>query len=429
MKVTTEPGENCQVTLTVEVEKDELDKSLDEAYQRLVGRVSIPGFRKGKAPRSILEQHMGKAALLEEALQRLIPQLYLKAVAQEKLEPIDEPQMELVQTEPVIFKAVVSLKPEVKLGDYHSIKIDSEPAEVSQEEIEASLEQIRQQQAVLIPVDRPIQFGDVVTMDVEATMEDKPFLNHKDMLYEVDQNSGRPLPGIAQNLVNAEKNKVKVFTLDVPEDYGVKEFAGKKYSFNITPTEIKERQLLELDDELAQSAGYDNLAAMKEKVTAELKTRAEENGRLELRQKAIDAVVEISEVHYPPVLENKEIASLLAEEARQLGFDKVEDYMERTNRKIEEYREQLRPIAKKRIRYSLVLDKIAEQEKIEIAASEVDNKVEEIIGGAEDKEKAGQFCALPQVRESIEGSLRNQRTFDRLVEIVSASTQGNIKEE
>jgi trigger factor len=429
MKITTERMENCQVTLTIEVEGDELDRSLNEAYQRLVGRVSIPGFRRGKAPRPILEQHMGKGALLEEALERLTPQLYQEAIKQEKLEPIDEPQMELVQTDPVIFKAIVSLKPEVKLGDYHSIRIDSEPVEVSEEEIEATLEQIRQQQAVLIPVDRPVRFGDVITMDVEATVEGKPFLKHKGMLYEVDENSGRPLPGMAQNLVDAEKNKAKAFTLDVPTDYEVKEFAGKKYTFNITPTEIKEKELPDLDDELAQSAGYDNLAAMKEKVTAELKARAEEKSRLELRQKALDAVLEASELKHPPVLENREIENLLSEEARQLGFDKVEDYLQRTNRTMEEYGERLRPVAKKRISHSLILGKVAEQEKIEIGGSEVDNKIEEIIGGAEDKEKARQFFTLPQVRESIEQSLRSQKTLNRLVEIVSGNIQENTKEE
>jgi len=427
MKVTTEKMENCQIALNIEAEAAELDKSLSEAYHRLVNKVSIPGFRKGKAPRVILEQHIGKSTLLEDALERLIPQLYKQAIESQEIEPIAEPQIEIAQTEPVVFKAIVPLKPTVKLGDYHGIRLEPELVEIGDEQIEAAMEQIRQEQAVLAPVDRPVQLGDVITINTEAIVEGKPFLNHEDMVYEVSEKSTLPLPGFARNLEGAEKNKERAFRLTIPADYGMKEFASKECSFQVTVTEIKEKELPQLTNEFAQSIGYDNLTSMREKVAANLKAKAEEKSHQELRQKSLDAVIELSEVYYPPILEDKEIYGLLEDEARGLGFRDVQDYLKKTSKTGEEYREELRPIAKKRLIRSLLLDKIVEEEKVEIDSSEVDNRVEEIVEDARDKERMQQFFALPQVRESIEQSLRTEKTIDRLVQIVSGSEEEEIE--
>ena len=420
MKVTTEKMENCQLRLNIEVEPDELGKSLDEAYHRLVNKVSIPGFRKGKAPRAILEQYVGKDALREEALDRLVPQLYKQAVESQKIEPIDQPQIEISQNEPVVLKATVPVKPEVKLGDYHNIKLEPEPVEIGDKEIEAAIEELRQEQAVLMPVDRPAQFDDSVTIDIEANVEGKPFLNHKGVVYEVIRDSASPLPGFAENLEGMEKNKEKSFSLFVPVDYGIEEFAGKECLFKVTVTEIKEKELPELDDEFAKSIGYDNLISMREKVATDLRTKAEERSRLELRQKALDAVVEISEVNYPPILEDREIDTLLEDEAHRFGYREVSDYLKRGSKTEDELKQELRPAAKRRVIHSLVLDKIAEEGKIEITSSEVDNKIKEMVKDVEDKEKMQQFLSLPQVRESIEQSLHTQRTIDQLVQIVSS---------
>ncbi len=417
MKVTSENMENCQIALNIEAEASELDKSLNEVYHRLVSKVSIPGFRKGKAPRAILEQHVGKKTLLDEALEHLIPQLYKEAIESQGLEPIAQPRIENIQTEPVTFKAIVSLKPEVELGDYHSIELKSEPVEIGDEEIQAVMEQIQREQALLTPVNRPVQFGDFVTIAIEASVEGKPFLNHKDMVYEVSESSALPLLGFAQSLADMGKNKEKSFTLTIPDNYQVEGFRGKECSCKVTVTEIKERELSELDDELAQSAGYDNFATMKEKVAANLRAKAEEERRLEMGQKALDAVIELSKVDYPPILEDGEIDEFLEDEARRFGYRKVEDYLKGASKTEGELREELRPVAKKRVINNLVLEKLAEEEKVEITSSEVDNKIAEITGKAEDKEKMKELLALPQVRESVKHSLHTQKTIDLLVRI------------
>ncbi len=430
MKVSTENVGNCQIALNIEAEASELDKSLDEAYRHLVNEVSIPGFRKGKAPRAILVQHIGKKNLLEEALEHLVPQLYKQAIESQELEPIAEPQIEITQTEPVVFKAIVSLKPEVKLGDYHGLKLEPGPVtKITKKEVTAAMEEFRERQGAWVPVDRPVELGDLVTINIQADVDGKPWLNHKDILYEMNKDSRSPVPGFASQLQSAEKNKEKTFSLTIPDDYPTKEMHGKEGTFQVTVTEIKEKQLPELNDGLAQSAGYDNLEDMRKKVADDLRAKAEARNRLELRQKALDALVEISEVNYPPILEDEEITELLRNEAQRLGFREITDYLKKANKTEEEIKQELRPIAQKRLIQSLVLGKLAEEEKIEISSSEVDNKVDEITNDAEDKEKAKQFFSLPQVRQSIEQSLRTQKTIDQLLQIAIGSAANMTKEE
>ncbi|MEA1872529.1 MAG: trigger factor [Chloroflexota bacterium] len=430
MKVSTENLGNCQTALTIEAEDSELDKSLDEAYHHLVNEVSIPGFRKGKAPRAVLVQHIGKQSLLEEALEHLIPQLYKQAIESQEIKPIARPEIEVTQTEPLVFKAIVSLKPEVKLGDYHSIRVEPGPAiKIARKEVAVAMEEVQERQGAWGPVDRPVELGDLVTMDIEANVDGKPWLNHKDILYEVDKDSSSPVPGFASHLQGTEKNKEKTFSLTIPDDHPIKEMSGKEGTFKVTITEIKEKQLPELDDKLAQGAGYDNLADMRKKVVVDLRTKAESKNRLDLRQKALDTLVGISEVNYPSILEDEEITGLLRDEAQRFGFRELADYLKKTNKTEEELKQELRPIAKKRLIQGLVLGKLAEEEKIEISSSEVDNKVDGIVNDTEDKEKARQFFSLPQVRQSIEQSLLTQKTMDRLLQIAIGSVENMTKEE
>jgi trigger factor len=430
MKVSTENLGNCQTLLTIEAEATELDKSLDQAYRHLVNEVNIPGFRKGKAPRAVLVQHIGKSNLLEEALEHLVPQLYRQAIESQKLEPIAEPQIEITQTEPVVFKATVSLKPEIKLGDYHSLKLEPSPVtKITQKEVIAAMEQFQERQGAWVPVDRPVELGDLVTINIQADVDGKPWLNHKDILYEMNKDSRSPVPGFASQLQGAEKSKESTFSLPIPDDYPLKEMRGKEGTFKVTVTEVKQKQLPELDDALAKGAGYGNLEDMKEKVASDLRTNAEARKRSELRQKALDALVEISEVNYPPILEDEEIAELLKSEAQRLGFREVTDYLKKANKTKEEVEQELRPIAKKQLIQSLILGKLAEEEKIEISSSEVDNKIDEIANAAEDKENAKKFFSLPQVRKSIEQSLRTQKTLDQLLQIAIGDVANITKEE
>ena len=430
MKVSAKDLENCRIALNIEAEASEVDKSLDEAYRHLVKKVSVPGFRKGKAPRVVLEQHIGKGALLEEALEHLVPELYKQAIQSRDLEPIAEPELEITQSEPLAFKAIVSLKPEVKLGDYHDIKLDpGPPIEVTDKEVATAIEEFRRERGAWVPVDRPAGLGDLVTLDIQANVDGKSWLDNRDILYEMDKDSRSPVPGFASCLEGAERHKEKNFSLTIPDDYPIAEMRGKEGGFRVTIGEVKEKELPELNDEWAKGVGYEGLEDMKEKVAARLRARAEARNRLELKNKALDALVEMSEVQYPPVLEDEEIDGLLRSEAQRLGFREIADYVKRAQKTDEEIREELRPVAKKRLVQGLVLGKLAEQEKIEISTSEVDNRVDEIANDAEDKEKARQLFSLPQFRQSIENSLRTEKTMDRLLQIAVGNSEATTKGE
>ena len=423
MKVSTEPVENSQVALNVEMEAVEVDEYLEKAYNRLVKKVSIPGFRKGKAPRVILEQHVGRDTLFQEALEHLIPEAYEKALEEQEIEAIGQPKIDLTQTEPVAFKAIVPLRPTVKLGDYKQIRVESKPVEVGKKDVDATIEQLRHESAVLSPVDRPVEFGDVVTIDIDS--EGKPFVSRKDLVYEVTRDSRVPLPGFADKLEGMKKGERRSFVLSYPADYEMQELAGKNYSFEVTISEIKEKKLPEVDDEFAKSLGSEDLASMRELISTNLKARGEEKARLEFEQKVVDTAAELSEVEYPPVLVDREIDRLLNEESRSFveGARGLENYLRSINKTIDDHREELRPVASQRALRALVLEKVAEAEKVEASASEIDDELEKVVKDAgEQAEEMRKFFSSPQARESIKNFLVNRKTVELLVQIANGST-------
>ena len=420
MKVSTEPVKNSQVTLNIEMEPVEIAKYMEKAYSRLVKRVSVPGFRKGKAPRDVLERHIGKDALFQEALEDLIPATYKEALEEQKIEPIAQPQFEMIQTEPLIFKAVVPLKPTIKLGDYTGIRVESKPVKIKKGDIDTTIEQLQHQQAILSPVDRPVQFDDIVTIDVGGERDGESFSIRKDVVYEVSKEARLPLPGFAEKLEGMGKGEEKSFVLSYPPDYEMKELAGKDHTFKVTVTEIKEKKLPEVDDEFAKTLGKEDLASLREQIASNLKVGAEERARLELEQKAVDAAVELSEVEYPPALVEREIDRLLSEEARQFteGINGLENYLRTINKTMDDHREELRPMADRRVVRSLVLGKIAEDEKIEVDDSEIDAEVDRMLKDADKQaEEMRKFFSLPQARESLKQFLVGRKTVERLVRI------------
>ena len=424
MKVSTEPVENSQIALNVEMEAVEVDEYLEKAYNRLVGKVSIPGFRKGKAPRVILEQHVGKDTLFQEALECLIPEAYEKALEEQEIEAIGQPKIELTQTEPVVFKAIVPLRPTVKLGDYKQIRLKSEPVEISDEDVDAMIEQLRHENAVLSPVDRPVEFGDIVTIAIEGESQGEPFVSRKDLVYEVSRDSRVPLPGFAEKLEGMKKGEKRSFVLSYPSDYEMQELAGKEYSFDVTISEVKEKKLPEVDEEFAKSLGREDLASMREHISTNLKARGEEKARLEFEQKVVDTAVELSEVEYPPVLIDREIDRLLNEEARNFveGARGLENYLRSINKTIDDHREELRPVASQRALRSLVLEKVAEAEKVEVSASEIDDEIEKMVKDAgEQAEEMRKLFNSSQAREPIKNFLVNRKTVERLVQIANGS--------
>ena len=423
MKVSTEKMENAQISVDIEADAEEMEKSLDKAYKRLVSKVSVPGFRKGKTPRNILEQHIGRPALLEEALEHLIPELYREALKSEDINPIAEPRVEISKSDPLAFKAIIPLQPTVTLGDYRSIHIEPETVSIGEAEIANAMRSFQERQAVVSPVERAAKKDDYLTIDVDASIGETPFLNHSDLVYEMNYESSFPLPGFAKQLEGMNKNEQREFSIQIPGDYSLKEYAGKECLFKVTVKEIKEKQLPELNDEFATGFKYESLDDMRQKITDELDYMAKQRSRQDLELKALEKVAEISQIEYPPILEEREIEQFLDGEMRRFRVANKEEYLEKLGKNEEEVFEELRPVARKRVINSLLLTELSKSEDIKVDAEEIDERSEQYLQTVKDREKMEKFMASAQVRSSIEQSLLTEKTVDLLIDIVSGSEQ------
>ncbi len=434
MKVTNEKTESRQAFLTIEMEPAEVEESLENSYRHLVKKAKIPGFRQGKAPRPILERYLGRESLLEDALNDLVPQAYAKAIKEQEIEAIAQPQIEITQTDPLVFKAIVPLKPTVKLGDYHHIQVVPEPVkEITGEDIAAVIEHLRHQQATWEPVVRPVDFGDLVVLDIWSNIEGKPFINQKGVQYQIIHDQSFPVPGFAEQLAGMESQGEKEFKLKLPADYPRSELAGKESLFKVRVSEIKQEILPELNDDFAVTVNPElkTLDSLREQVSTDLKHRAEERGNVDFEERVIDAVVNLTELEFPTILVEAEISQFLNQRF-QRDNQRLEEYLRSINKTEEELREEVRPSAIKRVTRSLVLSKIAEEEKIEVNDSEIDTEIENMTKSATgNKDELLKVLNTPQVRKSIEQTLLTRKTLQRLTDIAknSKKTKKTKKEE
>jgi len=428
MKVTNEKTENSQAYLTIEMEPSEMEESLESSYRRLVKRVNVPGFRKGKAPRAVLERHVGQESLLNEALDEMLPRAYEKALKEQEIDAIAQPEIEVVQTDPVIFKAVVPLRPVVRLGDYHSIKDAPQPVKVTDNDIKAVIEELRHQHAVWEPVQRPVDFGDLVVLDIDSDIEGEPFVNRKGAQYQVMSGSPAPAPGFAEQLKGMGQNEEKEFKLKFPSDYSRNEFADKEASFKVKVTEIKQENLPKVTNSFAEQVDPEikTLKSLRQRISEDLTRSREERNQRDFEQRVIEAVVDLSEVAFPPILVDNEIHRLIENQSRrfQLQGGNMDEYLRTINKSEEELHEELHPVAEKRVAQSLVLGKITEEEKIEVTDSDIDAEIEAmIISTVENKEQLKKALNTPQTRQSIEQTLLVRKTVQRLGEIARGSKE------
>jgi trigger factor len=426
VKISNQSVENSQAILHIEVEPQEMEESLNKAYHRLVKGIDIPGFRKGKAPRHVLERYVGKEEFQKEALEHLIPQLCNQVIEEQKMEVIAQPQIEVLQVDPVIFKSTFPLRPKVELGDYEHIRLAPEPVKVTEEEINSAIERLRQRHAVWSPAEHPVSFEDLVTIDIEEKRGGDLTNSYQGRQFPVIQDSPIPLPGFTEHLVGMEKGEEREFSLSYPDDYKLQELAGKQYSFKVKLIEIKERHLPDLNDEFAKSLGQglETLDALRDLTATSLKNIAEERAKRDFEQKVIEAVVGLAKVEFPPILVEQELDRLLSE--RDMLFKRqggLESYLKSLNKTEEEVREELRPRATERVTQLLVLGKIAEEKKIEVSPTEIEAEIENMIKGDEkNAEELRQILSAQQGRRWVEESLITQKTVQHLVEIVSGDT-------
>lgn len=383
MSVQVEKLEKNMAKLTIEVSAEELEKAIEGVYQRRKKSISVPGFRKGKVPRQMIERMYGKEIFYEEAVNALIPDAYENAMDECGEDIVSSPKFNVEQIEagkPFVFTAEVALKPEVRLGKYKGVKIDKIDTEVTDEEVDAAIEKERENNARNIAVeDRPVKDGDMTVIDFEGFADGVAFDGGKGEDYPLTIGSGAFIPGFEEQLIGAEIGKEVEVNVTFPEDYQAEELKGKAAVFKCTVKEIKEKELPELDDEFAEEVSeFDTLAEYKEDVKKKLAERKERNAKREKEDAVIEAIINDSDMEIPEAMletEQRQLVDEFAERIQMQGIN-MEQYLKITGSNYEMMLEQVKPQADKRIKSRLVLEAVAAKEGIEASEEDYEKETE-----------------------------------------------------
>lgn len=422
MKVSSERIPESQVVLEIEVEPERLERSLERAYRRLAQKAEVPGFRRGKAPAHMLERYLGRDAVMQEALGLLIPEVYNQAIEEENIDAIDRPSIEVVQEEPLILKATVPVRPSVDLGEYREVRVEREPVRVSEEQVDEEIEELRHRYAILEPVDRPLQTGDMVRADIRVSVDGRSVFSEDDAEFRLRQGAPVLLPGFAEQLPGSEKGVEREFSIDVPQDYPQRPLAGKSCLCKVLVKEIKEEKLAELDDAFAAivGEGFPSLEALRERLESDVRQSAEQEADARYREKVVDGVVAGASVEFPPVLAEREMEQLLRERLSASGAGDIERYLRQVGRSEEELRQELRLQAVERIQNSLVLGKVAEVEGISVGKEDIDAEIERLAASSGPRaDEMRKVFSSAGAREALKRSLFTRKTVERLVAIAS----------
>jgi trigger factor len=423
-----------QVSLAIEVEQDRLDRAMDDAFRRLAGRVDVPGFRRGKAPRSMVERMIGRERIVEEALDQLLPVVVSEAIEQEKLEPYTRPRVESIEFDPLRLKAVVGLAPKVELGDYKGqLHVPAEEASIGDEQIDAVVQRLRESYAQWAPVERAVKLGDRVGLDLRAEVEgaEKPLLDSKEAEYVVDPEGTQPAPGFAEQLIGLSPGEQKTFTLTMPDDYRDKDVAGKPAEFSITLHWVKERELPALDDDFAQQVGeYTEVAGLRAAIETQLRTREEERVREKLEEDAMSKLVEMSSIEFPPQLIDHQAQHMLETFTRNVEQQGLQlpQYLRLVGKEQETFEQEIRVEAESRVRRSLALDAFADAEQIGVEQQEVVEEVHRAAATATESEAVERLAlANPTTMQRVQEATRERKAMARLLELATGDSRNGGK--
>ncbi len=426
MSLKVEKLENSMAKLTIEVSAEELDKAIEKAYQKNKNKIAIPGFRKGKAPRAIIEKMYGKEVFYEDAANEIIPEAYDKAYDECEEDIVSAPEVDVVQLEagkPFIFTATVALKPEIKLGKYKGVKVSKADTTVSDDEVMAVIEKERENSARSISVDRPVQAKDDIILDFEGFVDGVAFNGGKGENYPLTIGSGSFIPGFEDQLIGAEVGKEVTVKVKFPEDYHAEDLKGKDAEFKCTVKEVKEKELPELDDEFAAEVSeYDTFDEYKAATIKSLQDKKVEEAKNKKEDEAIEAVIKASEIEIPAAMldtKKRQMVQDFAQNMRQQGLT-LEQYFQFTGLTAEKMLEQVEPQAKKSIESRLVLENIVKAEKIEASEEDFENELKRIAEAYK--------MEIDKVKEMIDDNAKKQILEDLAVQKAVEFVVSNAKE-
>ncbi|MDB8775016.1 MULTISPECIES: trigger factor [unclassified Ruminococcus] len=385
MSLQVEKLEKNMAKLTIEVSAEDLDKAMEKAYQKQKSRISLPGFRKGKAPRKMIESMYGKGVFMEDAVNSLVPQEYTKALGECDLEIVSQPEINVTQMEPgkaLIFTADVAVKPEVTLGEYKGVEVPKSEIAVTDEEVDAEVKKEQDKNARTVAVeDRAAANGDITTIDFEGFVDGVAFEGGKGTDYALTLGSGTFIPGFEDQLVGANTGDHVEVKVTFPEEYQAKELAGKEAVFQCDVKKIETKEVPELDDEFAKDVSeFDTLAEYKEDVKKKLTEKKEKEARTAKENAAVDKAIENAQMDIPELMTKTECRQMMDDFSRRMQQQglSMEQYFQFTGQSMDKMMEDMKPQALKRIQTRLVLEKVAEAENIQPSEEEITEEIQKM---------------------------------------------------
>lgn len=426
LKIETQTNEDRTLNLTVEVPEERVRPALQAAARQISKRYPVPGFRPGKAPYEHVVRQYGEQAVYDAALDDLGQKVYQEALDQGKIEAYGPGSLVDIQLKPMVLKFTVPLKPVVDMGDYRALRVPYTPPSVSDEEVQRVMDTLRERQAVLEPVDRPAALGDVVTLDINAYLNEglnpSDFLmSDKDVALQLDEQGDWPMPGFAPQIVGLSANETKKFDLTFADDYANESLRGQTAHLEVTCKEVKSRSLPEWNDDLAKEVGdFQSLDELRARVRDDLQKQAERASEREYSDQVLNQLVEQTRVQYPATLLEQELDDMLEDLDRRLREQRLtlEDYLKIEGKTKEQLRHENRTRAEQRLKRALVLGRIVEMEKLEVQPEEVKDEIErqsQLWG-----EQAGRvidFLKSDNGRQSLIVDMLTNKAIQRLMAI------------
>lgn len=438
MKVSSEQQAHREAVLTVELDNSDVEPYLDRAYRQLVQRLNIPGFRKGKAPRRIVEQLYGRGYLLNEALDYMVQDVTSKAVEQESLELGGIPAVSIEQFDPPSFKATVPLVPTVELGDYTSVRVPKGEVAITEEQVDTVLLQLRQDMAVWEPVEGPVQMDDLINLTVTGWVEEdgerRQVVHSEGTDYIPRPGTRFPVPDFDAGLVGLPQGESSEFTIDVPDDFENPELAGKKTFFEATVHSVKRRVLPEPDDEFAKGVGdgFETIEALRDRIRENLREQEARNVDARHQEEVMAKVLEGATMEISPLIIEHELEHYLEDreenlKAGRVSFQEYQEYLASAGKSPEEIKEEARPKVEERLKRAHVIRELIRQQAFEATDEEVEAEIETIASEAnEQADEVRKLFAEEERRESLRRMLLSRKALEHLTSIAldgEAATQ------
>ena len=421
MIISQDEIQDRQTVLHIELEENDVDPFINRAYQRVVQKANIPGFRKGKAPRSVIEQFYGKDYLLNEIIETMLPEMTFQAIQEQELDAVGLPSIDLQEINPIKFNATIPLRPEIELNAYKDIRIEKQEIEITEESINERLEQLRLSIATWEPFESEIEEGNMITAQIKCSLSEEIIIEESDAVYLVNEEIGRPFPGFSTKLIGLKVDSQDSFELEIAEDFSDPKLAGQTINCEVLIKDIKHRVLPELNDDFAKGIGegYETLDELKEEIQKGIQTESEQQSNFDFRESIIESVIKEANISVPPLLIQNEAENIIQQHTQMVTQANmaIQDYLQSIGKTEEELQNEAQEEAEGRIKRSFLISKIAEEENIEISDDEIEIKIQEIFSNSEGE--IPNSTQNEEMRNYLFRTLLTDKTIERLEEIAS----------